>query len=63
MSLKKQICDYRILLNTRDEEINNLKTNSKVSKYHDLEIKYSSMNEEFNSLSEKYSFLKGLYSE
>ena len=63
ISLKKQICDYRILLNTKDEEIANLKNNGKVSKFHDLETRFKSLNEEFNNMNEKYTYLKALYSE
>ena len=47
--------DYKILLNSKDEDINNLKINSKVSKYHELEVKFNTTNEEFNNITEKYN--------
>lgn len=61
--MKKQLFDYKVLINNKDDEINNLKINSKVSKYYELEIKFNSTTEEFNELSEKYNSLKGLYGE
>jgi hypothetical protein len=37
--------------------------NSKVSKYHELEIIYNTTFEEFNNVNEKYNILNGLYTE
>ncbi len=51
------------LLNLREEEIFNLKNNTKVSKFQDMENKYYYTTSEFTILNEKFNFLKNAYGE
>jgi uncharacterized protein YydD (DUF2326 family) len=51
------------LLNLKEEELDNLKANSKVTKFQDLENKYYYTSSEFSLLNEKFNFLKNAYGE
>jgi hypothetical protein len=52
-----------MLLNMKEEELNNLKNNSKVSKFHELENKLYHYSGEYNMLSEKFNYLRNAYGE
>ena len=47
----------------KEEELNNLKNNSKVSKFHELENKLYQYSGEYNVLSEKFNYLRNAYGE
>ena len=57
-NLKKQINDFKQIIKIKDEEISNLKINSKVSKYNILENEYKVKNEENFVLRENLNRLK-----
>mgnify|MGYP000535376029 CR=1 FL=1 len=63
INLKRQLNEKQNLLNMREEELNNLKNNTKVIKFQELENKYFYTSSEFGILNEKFNFLKSAYGE
>jgi len=55
--LKNQIQNYKQIISTKDDEINNLKQNTKVSKYSELESEFKQTFEDFNRLKDQYGIL------
>lgn len=62
-NLKKQIINFKQILKEKDEELTNLKTNSKVSKLQLLENEFRLKKEENFSLKENLEELKEAYQE
>jgi hypothetical protein len=62
-SLRRQLSEQKVQIVAKDEEISNLKNNSKCAKYSELEIKFQSAIEEYTLLTEKFNYLKNIYSE
>ena len=56
-NLKNQIQNYKQIISTKDDEINNLKQNTKVSKYSELESEFKQTFEDFNRLKDQYGIL------
>jgi hypothetical protein len=56
--MKKQLHEFKLLLNQKEDEILMLKMNSKVTRYHDLENKLKSNTEELSMMIEKFNFVK-----
>lgn len=55
--------EQKIVISTKEEEIIMLKNNSKVCKFHDLELKMNHTLEENNILKEQFDILKNSYAE
>jgi len=55
--------NYKQILNSRDEEIHNLKLNTKISKFSALESDYKQTLEDFNRLKDQYAILNQNYNE
>lgn len=62
-NLKRQIYDYKTALIKKDEELFIMKRNSKVSKFHELEIKYDRGTKDFEMLTEQYNLLRANFGE
>ena len=62
-NLKRQINSYRQIVREKDEELTNLKTNSKVSKYQNLETEFKSKNEELFVLKKNFGKINDVLSE
>jgi hypothetical protein len=52
-----------LLIDEKDEEIANFKTNSRVAKYHDLEQKMKSTIDELITVKNSYGILMNSYNE
>jgi hypothetical protein len=57
-SLKRQVHDYKLIIISKEEEISLLKTNSKVAKFHELDLKMKNLSEDFSALTERYNACK-----
>jgi len=55
--LKNQIQNYKQIISTKDDEINNLKQNTKVTKYSELESEFKQTLDDFNRLKDQYGIL------
>lgn len=62
-SLKKQVNHFKVILKSKDEELTNLKTNSKVAKYQIIENEYKIKSEECFIMRENFGNLKEAYDE
>ena len=62
-NLKKQVNHFKQILKSKDDELSNLKTNSKVAKYQIIENEYKIKNEECFILRENFCNLKEAYDE
>jgi hypothetical protein len=62
-NLKRQINSYRQIVKDKDEELNSLKLNSKVSKYQNLETEFKTRNEELFMLKNNYKKINEAFSE
>jgi hypothetical protein len=62
-NLKRQIFEYKAMLNSKEDELMILKNNSKVAKYHDLDFKLKNTMEELNGISERYNLIKNTMTE
>ena len=61
--MKRQIYEYKICVESKDEEISNLKFNGRVAKYHDLEAKMKATIDELITLKNNYNALVNSYNE
>ena len=61
--MKRQIYDNKVVIEERDDEISNLKTNSRVVKYHDLEVKMKSTIDELITVKNSYGVLLNSHNE
>lgn len=55
--MKNQIQNYKQIISTKDDEINNLKQNTKVTKYSELESEFKQTLDDFNRLKDQYGIL------
>jgi hypothetical protein len=62
-SLRKQLNEQKIQIAAKDEEIANLRNNSKCAKYSELDQKFQNALEEYTLLTEKFNYLKNIYTE
>lgn len=57
-SLKKQISYFKQILKVKEEEINQLKSSSKVAKFQILEIDYKQKMEDYKQIKEHFDVMK-----
>ena len=61
--MKRQIYDYKVAIEEKDEEIASYKLNSRVVKYQDLEVKMKSTIDELITIKNSYGVLVNSYNE
>lgn len=61
--MKRQLYEYKLSLEAKEEEIANLRINGRVSKYHDLEAKMKAAIDELITLKNNYNILLNSYNE
>lgn len=62
-TLRRQIQEYKNLLNYKEEELEMLKNSSKVAKFSELDSKFKNTMEEMNGLMERFTSLRANFNE